>query len=79
MFNGSIQHRLIQICTFYAPISIQTILRKISAEMTAEVTMTTRTVQTHLEFLIEKRNTNEAETTALSQSLVTLKMELDNW
>ena len=49
-----------------------------SAAMIVEATTTTSTVQTHLDFLIKERSTNEAKSTALSQSLVTLKMELAN-
>ena len=46
--------------------------------MTVEVTMATCTVQTHLDFLMRKRSTNETKITALSQSLVTLNTELAN-
>ena len=46
--------------------------------MTVEVTMTTSTAQTNLDFLLKKRTANEAKVTALSQSLVALRKELDD-
>ena len=49
-----------------------------SAAMNVEVAMETSTAQTHLDFLMEKRSTNEAEVNALSQSLVALRKELED-
>ena len=46
--------------------------------MTVEVTMTTSTAQTNLDFLLKKRTANEAKVTAVSQSLVALRKELDD-
>ena len=47
-----------------------------SAAMIVKTTMTISTRQTHLDFLLKERSTNEAKVIALSQSLVTLKEEL---
>ena len=49
-----------------------------SAAMNVEVTMETSAVLTHLDFLLEERTTNEAKISALSQSLVALRKELDD-
>ena len=48
-----------------------------SAAMTIEVTMEVCAVPTQLNFLLEKRSTNEAEVSALSQNLVALKARLE--
>ena len=48
-----------------------------SATMNVEVTMETSAVQTHLDFLLKKRSTNEAEVSALSQNLEALKARLE--